>query len=35
MTDDGLLRRMQAGDEEAFTLLYRGDIRRSTALLCT
>lgn len=23
MTDDGLLRRMQAGDEDAFTLLYR------------
>ncbi len=23
MTDDGLLRRMQAGDEEAFTLLYQ------------
>lgn len=23
VTDDGLLRRMQAGDEEAFTLLYR------------
>jgi RNA polymerase sigma-70 factor (ECF subfamily) len=29
LTDDGLLRRMMAGDEEAFTLLYR---RRQPAL---